>query len=55
MFHVQNTLSYVFFDTAKQNSDKTRETVGNACVSKLPVISAKKKIDICTSDSNGRT
>jgi hypothetical protein len=33
MFHVQNTLPYVFFDTAKQNSDNTRETVGYAYVS----------------------
>jgi hypothetical protein len=33
MFHVQNTLPFVFFDTAKQNSDKTRETLGYACVS----------------------
>ena len=28
MFHVQYTLPYVIFDTAKQNCDKTRETLG---------------------------
>jgi len=35
---------------AKQNSDKTRETLGYACFPHLPVISAKKGIGVDTSD-----